>query len=58
MNLAISWQHTTDSIAGRSVGAMFLPHVTNSEAEAMIGEWSAMEFITLKHIHTLLNKHD
>lgn len=45
MNLAISWQHTTDSIAGRSVGAMFLPHVTNSEAEAMIGEWSAMEFI-------------
>ena len=45
MNIAISWQHTTDSIAGRSVGAMFLPHVTNSEAEAMIGEWSAMEFI-------------
>ena len=45
MNIAISWQHTTDSVAGRSVGAMFLPHVTNSEAEAMIGEWSAMEFI-------------
>ena len=22
MNLAISWQHTTDSVAGRSIGAM------------------------------------
>lgn len=28
MNLAISWQHTTDSVAGRSIGAMLLPHVT------------------------------
>lgn len=45
MNLAISWQHTTDSVAGRSIGAMLLPHVTNSEAEGMIGEWSCIEFI-------------
>ena len=45
MNLAISWQHTTDSVAGRSIGAMLLPHVTNTEAEGMIGEWSCMEVI-------------
>ena len=45
MNLAISWQHTTDSVAGRSIGAMFLPHVTNSEAEAMIAEWTAIELV-------------
>ena len=45
MNIAISWQHTTDSVAGRSIGAMFLPHVTNSEAEAMIAEWTAIELV-------------
>lgn len=45
MSMAISWQHTTDSIAGRSIGAMFLPHVTNPEAEAMISEWSTIEFV-------------
>lgn len=45
MNLAISWQHTQDSVAGRSIGAMFLPHVTNTEAEGMIGEWCCIEFI-------------
>ena len=45
MSMAISWQHTTDSIAGRSIGAMFLPQVTNPEAEAMISEWSTIEFV-------------
>lgn len=45
MSMAISWQHTTDSIAGRSIGAMFLPHVTNPEAEVMISEWSTIEFV-------------
>lgn len=45
MSQAISWQHTTDSVAGRSIGAMFLPHVTNPEAEVMISEWSNIEFV-------------
>ncbi|MBQ0111539.1 MAG: ribonucleotide-diphosphate reductase subunit beta [Bacteroidales bacterium] len=45
MSMAISWQHTTDSIAGRSIGAMFLPYVTNPEAEVMISEWSTIEFV-------------
>lgn len=45
MDRTISWQHTTDSVAGRSIGAMFLPHVTNPEAEVMISEWSNIEFV-------------
>lgn len=45
MSKAISWQHTTDSVAGRSIGAMFLPYVTNPEAEVMISEWSTIEFV-------------
>lgn len=45
MNKTISWQHTTDSVAGRSIGAMFLPHVTNPQAEVMISEWSNIEFV-------------
>lgn len=45
MNLAISWQHTQDSVAGRSIGALLLPHVTNPEAEVLIGEWCAIEFV-------------
>lgn len=45
MNKTISWQHLTDSITGRSIGAMFLPHVTNPQAEIMISEWSNIEFV-------------
>ncbi len=45
MDRTISWQHTTDSVAGRSIGAMLLPHVTNPEAEVMISEWSNIEFV-------------
>ena len=45
MNRTISWQHLTDSITGRSIGAMFLPHVTNPQAEVMISEWSNIEFV-------------
>lgn len=45
MNLAISWQHTQDSVAGRSIGALLLPHVTNTEAEGMIFEWGCIEII-------------
>ena len=45
MNKTISWQHLTDSITGRSIGAMFLPHVTNPQAEVMISEWSNIEFV-------------
>lgn len=45
MVLTISWQHLTDSITGRSIGAMLLPHVTNPEAEVMISEWSNIEFV-------------
>lgn len=45
MTLTIHWQHLIDSVAGRSIGAMLLPHVTNSEAEAMIAEWCRIEFV-------------
>lgn len=45
MNKTISWQQFTDSFTGRSIGAMFLPHVTNPQAEVMISEWSNIEFV-------------
>ena len=41
----IMWQSMTDSIAGRSVSALLMPHVTNSEAESMIAEWARMEYV-------------
>lgn len=41
----IMWQSMTDSIASRSIAALMSPHVTNSEADCMISEWSRMEFI-------------
>lgn len=45
MTLTIGWQSMQDSIAGRSIGALLLPHVTNPEAETLISEWNRMECV-------------
>lgn len=53
MTLTIGWQSQQDSIAGRSIGALLLPHVTNPECEAMIAEWCRIEVVhweTYQHI--------
>ena len=41
----ILWQSVTDSIASRGIGAMLLPHLTNTEAVAAVAEWNRIEVI-------------
>lgn len=48
----IMWQSMTDSIASRSISALLMPHVTNSEAESMIAEWARIEYV---HAETYLH---
>lgn len=48
----IMWQSMTDSIASRSISALLMPYVTNSEAESMIAEWARIEYV---HAETYLH---
>lgn len=49
----VSWQHLGDTIIARSVSALLLPYVTNTELECVINVWSLFETIharTYSHI--------
>ena len=45
----ILWQAVTDSIASRGIGAMLLPHLTNTEAVSAVAEWNRIECLTGDH---------